>query len=50
MRYVMMAVLAAFVAAPLVGCEEHKQETTTRNPITGSTTHTESHSMHGTDD
>ena len=40
MRYAMLTVLAAVLLAPVVGCESHSKDTTSHNPITGSTTHT----------
>ena len=45
MRYVMIAMLSAFLLSPLLGCDMNKKEETKRNPITGSTTHTESRDM-----
>ncbi len=40
MRYLMMALVAAFLAAPLMGCQTKTE--TDKNPITGSTTTTHS--------
>ena len=47
MRYLMIAVFGAMLTAPLIGCESHEKESTTRNPITGSETHTTDKSMSG---
>ena len=47
MRYVMMLFVAAFLAAPLVGCETHSKDETTHNPLTGSTTHTHESGVDG---
>ncbi len=38
MRYLMIAVVTAVIAAPLMGC--HEKTETDRNPLTGSTTTT----------
>jgi hypothetical protein len=47
MRYLMLSVLAFSLVAPLVGCESHEKESTTHNPITGSTTTTKDNSVTG---
>jgi hypothetical protein len=43
MRFLMLALVTAFLTAPLVGC--HEDTKTEKNPITGSTT--TSHDVHG---
>ncbi len=40
MRYLMIALVAAFLTAPLIGCSTETK--TEKNPITGSTTTTHS--------
>ncbi len=45
MRYLTIALVAAFLAAPLSGCKTESK--TEKNPITGSTT--TSHTVGGTD-
>ena len=49
MRFLMIAVVAAFLTAPLVGCESHSKDETTHNPLTGSTTHTHESGVTGND-
>jgi hypothetical protein len=48
MRYLMLAVFSAMLLAPLVGCESHDKDTTSKNPITGTVTHEHDSSMTGT--
>ena len=47
MRTLMIVVVAAFLTAPLVGCETHSEDKTTHNPLTGSTTHTHDSGVSG---
>ena len=47
MRYTILAVLAAVLLAPIVGCESKSTDKTTKNPITGSETHTHDTSVTG---
>ncbi len=47
MRYTILAVLAAVLLAPIVGCETHSTDKTTKNPFTGSETHTHDTTVSG---
>ena len=47
MRFTILAVLATVLLAPIVGCESHSTDKTTKNPITGSETHTHDTSLTG---